>query len=142
MRELGARILDQRLKLSISILANFTRFYILSTEREAPLPHSVERHQRTALIKLSHNLPPLVGPRNIDVTSLISAMALPAARIDRRPSPGEIPLQDIYFVEVYRKGTGEGAQITDNLDAWMKEVEGASRRVEKTGGYAVTIGVW
>jgi hypothetical protein len=78
----------------------------------------------------------------VDIASLVKAISLPTARIDRRPSPGQMPFQDMYFVEVYRKGVKDGNKIVDDHNSWIKEVEGALSRVEKAGGHANLIGAW
>jgi hypothetical protein len=106
------------------------------------LPDSAKRLQGTALIKLSYKLPPSAEPRHADIASLMNAIALPTARIDRRPSSGEIPFQDVYFVEVYGTSIEDGARSAVDHNSWMKEVEGAVERVEKAGGHAIVIGAW
>jgi hypothetical protein len=102
----------------------------------------VNQHSSTALIKLSYNLPPLGGRGNIDIVPLVSAMALPTFRIDRRPSLAEIPFHDVFFVEVCRNGKSEGSHGSDDFISWMKCVEEGVQRAEKVGGRAVTIGAW
>jgi hypothetical protein len=73
---------------------------------------------------------------NFDISQLISALAIPITRLDRRPSLMGTPFHDVYFVELQeRKETEDG-------ESWKQAVRRGVERVRECGGNGHVLGTW
>ena len=68
------------------------------------------------------------------LSSLLRALDLPIAKIDRRPSDGLVPFLDFYFLEVRNEHDSRGAVW------WSDKVAGGIERVRALGGHAQILG--
>ena len=127
------------------VIANFTRFYILSKtltlEHLSPKGASFER----ALVRLSSSPAALSGTSTPTITQFLVALNLPTIRMDRRPSSYPIPFHDVYLVEVQRDSKDE--VITQRVQkgtkqSWISEVKAGLERVRDIGAEAALLGVW
>ncbi|KAF5377536.1 hypothetical protein D9615_005318 [Tricholomella constricta] len=116
--------------------ANFTRFYIVTRDRDIPLPSWLPKNQpRRALIRiLTQPSTSIAGP---GISQLLAALKTNFKRIDRRPSRGSPTFRDVYFVELQ----DTNVEFEDG-DAWSLESRRAVQRIEGAGGDARLIGIW
>jgi hypothetical protein len=116
---------------------NFTRFYIVTKDREASFPSWLSTEPHHALVQISTKIPPSPPTENgADISQLVSALKLNVTRLDRRPSIVAVPFHDIYLVEL---------KDTDRHKSdigWIEEVDKAVESVGRAGGEARLVGIW
>ena len=83
-------------------LVNYTRFYVLarnpSVQSPSPCPNT---STRTALFRILNSAPKDSNRSQANIGTVINRLdSLQITRIDRRPSPGDVPFRDLYFLEV------------------------------------------
>ena len=130
---------------------NFTRFYILANRPSSPLPNtrSNEYGECNALIRLevlqkADSEPQARDTRIVSVSDLLTALRLPALRIDRRPSIS-VPREqfgDVYLVEVMDDERRFDGFQPSSPPSWKEKVLGAITRVVESGGRATLLGTW
>lgn len=121
---------------------NFTKFWVLATSLDARLPGSKpSSDERSSILKLTSlsNTP--------DVLTTLSSLGLFVSRVDRRPSSGDTPFRDVYFVEVTRTHddhvtSNENYPKEEGEIRWRGVVEAAVRRVNCGNWGAGVIGIW
>ncbi|KAJ7752077.1 Prephenate dehydratase-domain-containing protein [Mycena metata] len=114
--------------------SNFTRFYVISTTRDTELPPPPDPipGKTRCLIRLSSRTDAFPAPA---ITQLLTALAIPVSRLDRRPQLENTRLfHDVYFAEL---GCGES-----DSDAWPADIERGIERVRASGGEADLLGLW
>ncbi|KAJ7172700.1 Prephenate dehydratase-domain-containing protein [Mycena filopes] len=112
--------------------SNFTRFYVISGAQVTELPSPPPEKTR-CLIRLSSRTDAFPAPA---ITQLLTALAIPVSRLDRRPQLENARLfHDVYFAELV---SGEG----DNLDGWLADIERGIERIRTAGGEADLLGTW
>ena len=129
---------------------NFTRFYILANRPSSPLPNT--RHdgpgEFNALIRLElqQKVATSQDSPHLTVTDLLSALCLPAVRIDRRPSLQHELFGSVYLVEVVDDEASRPSQRVGEEDGllspWKERVLDAIARVVAQGGRADLLGTW
>jgi len=116
-------------------VANFTKFYILSSEKTLELPSIPCRNfEMKALLRLS-------APISADCQNLVSylkVLYLPVVRINARPSPDSIPFKNMYFVETCRSDK----ESSESVEFWKVSLEKAMLRVRTIGGEIDLAGIW
>ncbi|KAJ7046555.1 Prephenate dehydratase-domain-containing protein [Mycena alexandri] len=113
---------------------NFTRFYVISGTRDTELPPPPDPvpGKTRCLIRLSSRTDAFPAPA---ITQLLTALAIPVSRLDRRPQLENKRLfHDVYFAEL---GCGES-----DSDAWPADIERGIERVRASGGEADLLGIW
>jgi len=123
--------------------SNFTNFWVLATSPDALLPGNDSPHKRYAILRLASL------SDSPDLLSTLSSLELFVSRVDRRPSPGEVPFSDMYFVEVTRS---PGSYITyeknysdpkeNGEPRWQDVVDAAVKKINSENWKACVIGVW
>ncbi|KAI0068331.1 PDT-domain-containing protein [Artomyces pyxidatus] len=108
---------------------NFTRFYVMGNS--TTIPPCGESGRRAALVRIE-----VEAGSSVSITRLLTALRLPAARIDRRPSVQPGLSQSVYFVEV------EEAEHAGNEEQWSQCVRDAVRRANEAGGRTSLLGTW
>lgn len=118
-------------------IANFTKFYILSSERTLKFPSIPSRNfEIKALLRMS--APISADCSQQDIVSYLKALYLPVVRINARPSPDSIPFNSMYFVETY----GSDKESSESVESWKVSLEKAMLRVRTIGGKIDLAGIW
>lgn len=77
------------------------------------------------------------------LSTLLTTFGVPAIRVDRRPSLGSVPFEDVYFVELEELGSPHDTPAQREIDdAWLKRLRAGVERVAAAGGEATMLGVW
>jgi prephenate dehydratase len=132
----------------MSSVANFTRFYILSTTLAFEhIPPPKDGPPKHALVRLSSSgMATSVDMHSAPtITQLLIALKLSAIRIDRRPSSYPVPFHDVYLVELQQNlkdGNTEKGLHKVIEPHWISEVKAGLDRVKDIGGEAILLGVW
>ena len=119
----------------MGILVNYTRFYVLArnTSVQTPSP-GPDTSTRTALFRVLNNI-----RHQANIGTVISRLdSFWVTRIDRRPSPGDAPFRDFYFIEV-QSPTQE--RIPSETE-WKALLQRFSENVRELGMDASLIGDW
>ena len=147
MRKASLHVFRVAIELT-HIIANFTRFYILSTtltSEHIPPPKNVVPMRALVRLSSSGMMPSgdVVHPAPT-ITQLLIALKLSAIRIDRRPSSYPVPFHDVYLVELQHDVREEDSTRGTHpaTEPWILEVKAALDRVKDIGGEAGLLGVW
>jgi hypothetical protein len=131
-----------------SSIANFTRFYILSTTLAFDhVPPPKDAPPKRALVRLSSSGMAPTGDMHSapTITQLLITLKLSAIRVDRRPSSYPVPFHDVYLVELQRdlKDGGTEKSLHKAIEQqWISEVKAGLDLVKEIGGEAILLGVW
>ena len=110
---------------------NYTRFLVLSRmqtlDLELKIPADLSG-RASALVRIG------LSEFGQSLSSLLRALDLPIAKIDRRPSDGLVPFLDFYFLEVRDEHDSRGAAW------WHDKVASGIERVRALGGHAQILG--
>ncbi len=148
------------LALNLLCIANFTRFYVLSSNLESIPPMLPTGPQlRRGLIRL--NLPPNKAivhaseesslthkrPLHMVISTLLTTFGVPITRIDRRPSLSPIPFEDLYFVELEELGAYTEPEASEKARAaedkrWLEKLKAGVERATTLGAEATLVGIW
>ncbi|KAJ7597135.1 PDT-domain-containing protein [Mycena floridula] len=110
---------------------NYTRFFIVAVNTDSDLPLPWPMPAVRALVRL-------IPPYPINLAPFLAAfLDTTITRIDRRPSPRDIPFHDIYFLELLRNDTESPSE-----SRWSQALQDALRRVIEAGGEANLLGKW
>ncbi|KAI0321370.1 PDT-domain-containing protein [Amylostereum chailletii] len=121
---------------------NFTRFYILANHPTGDLPVPLRDTQSHALLRV-HVGRGSVERDAITITELISALRLPATRIDRRPTAEPEHFESVYMIELVNRPEPEVRSAGDaRLREWADEVQEGVERIVAAGGSATVLGIW
>jgi prephenate dehydratase len=119
-------------------IANFTKFYILSSERPLKPPSFPSRNfEMKALLRMSAPISAADCSQQ-DLVSYLKALHLPVVRINARPSPNSIPFDSMYFVETY----GSDGGSSESVVSWKVSLEKAMLQVRTIGGKIDLAGIW
>ena len=135
---------------------NFTRFFVLSHSMEAKLPFLPHRPDFfRALIRLgvliaegddSQTSVSANRPLQLVISTLLTTFGVPVTRIDRRPSLGSTPFEDVYFIELEELGAPpDPSDLGDRGAAygkWLNKVQHAVDRAKTSGVEATLLGAW
>ncbi|KAF8078523.1 Prephenate dehydratase-domain-containing protein [Lyophyllum atratum] len=115
--------------------ANFTRFYVVSSDEKTAMPSWLPKSQPDrALIQISTQVQPS-GTGSI--SRFLAALQINFTRVDRRPSSTATPFHDLYFAELQRD-----TKAVAEEEVWLLEANRAVQRIQEAGGDARLIGLW
>lgn len=126
---------------------NFTRFYIVTGNRDLVLPNH-EPCQDRALLRLSTMTTTRAAELNgspissLAISRLLLVLNMTVIRIDRRPKVNTTAFEDVYFIELQKPPVSSVTVGTNRGNPWLSELEEAIARVRNVGGDAVLLGVW
>lgn len=121
-------------------LANFTRFYVVSNSLNAELPSPPTEVRASRGLLRIHPKSATPGSPSPTITSLLNALQLRVNSVDRRPSLGAKPFDNVYFVEVEDDRDQNQAQKV--YVPWSEKLKDAEAGVIKAGGEVTTLGSW
>lgn len=122
-----------------STIANFTKFYILSSEKTSEFPSIPSLDFETKAL-LRFLAPISADGSNQDIVTVLRSLDLPVVRINVRPSPDAVPFNNIYFVEAY--GRHSDKESSEKVKAWKVDLEKAMLRVRTIGWKICLVGIW
>lgn len=133
---------------------NFTRFFVLANSLDVTPPLLPrEPRLRRALVRVSKGSSETQSesitskrPLHLAISTLLTTFGVPVIRVDRRPSIGGIPFDDVYFVEVDELGMlpepGDDTNRRAEDGRWMRIVEKGVQRLRVAGLQGAIIGIW
>ena len=80
------------------------------------------------------------------MSTLLTTCGVPITRIDRRPSVGGAPFEDVYFVELEELGSppdpAEPGDRAEDYSRWFNKVQKVVERARASDVEATVLGVW
>jgi len=110
---------------------NFTRFFVISRDRNTSLPSVDHPPQPSKALMVLH------CPPTQDVSRYLGLLKLFVSRIDRRPALTEEPFFNLYFLEVVWSDT-----LVKHPGDWESAVDQSIHRVRAEGGNVELKGLW
>lgn len=137
-------------------LDNCTRFFVIASSLEVVPPYVPHAELFRALIRLGvariedidSEFEGFIArrPLQLVVSTLLTTFGVPITRIDRRPSVGGAPFEDVYFVELEELGSppdpaNPGSRTAD-YTRWFNKVQKVVERARASDVEATVLGVW